>query len=76
MQKKNVGKSVLLWVKNHLKTRHFGIIDDLQLDEYILFRNFTRISKSIFYSILQIIESEIVKKTLVLERLVQLKLGC
>jgi hypothetical protein len=41
-----------LWVKNYLKTRNFGIIDDLQLDEDILFRNFTRMSRSNFYSIL------------------------
>jgi len=51
-----------LWVKNYLKTRNFGIIDDLQLDEDILFKNFTRISRSNFYSILQIIELEIEKQ--------------
>lgn len=59
MQIKSVGS---LWVKNYLKTRHFGIIDDLQLDEDILFRNFTRMSRSNFYSILQIIEPEIKKQ--------------
>lgn len=51
-----------LWVKNDLKTRNFGIIDDLQLDEDILFRNFTRMSRSNFYSILKIIEPEIEKQ--------------
>lgn len=51
-----------LWVKNYLKTRNFGIIDDLQLDEDILFKNFTRMSRSNFYSILQIIEPEIEKQ--------------
>lgn len=29
-------KKRFLWVKNYLKTRHFGIIDDLQLDENII----------------------------------------
>ncbi|XP_015377875.1 PREDICTED: uncharacterized protein LOC107172114 [Diuraphis noxia] len=51
-----------LWVKNYLKNRNFGIIDDLQLDEDILFRNFTRMSQANFYSILKIIEPEIVKQ--------------
>jgi len=55
-------KKLSLWVKNYLKTRNFGIIDDLQLDEDILFRNFTRMSRSNFYSILQIIDPEIVKQ--------------
>lgn len=49
-------------VKNYLKTRNFGIIDDLQLDENILFKKLTRMSRSNFYSILQIIEPEIVKQ--------------
>lgn len=49
-------------VKNYLKTRNFGIIDDLQLDEDILFKKLTRMSRSNFYSILQIIEPEIVKQ--------------
>jgi len=51
-----------LRVKNYLKTRHFGIIDDFQLDEDILFKNFTRMSRSNFYSILQIIEPKIEKQ--------------
>lgn len=51
-----------LWVKNYLKNQNFGIIDDLQLDEDVLFKNFTRMSRSNFYSILQIIEPEIEKQ--------------
>jgi hypothetical protein len=51
-----------LWVKNYLKNQNFGIIDDLQLDEDILFRNFTRMSRANFYSILKIIEPQIVKQ--------------
>jgi len=65
------------WAKNYFKTRHFGIIDDLQLDEDILFGDFTRMSRTNFYSILKIIELEIVKQnTFVSKRLFQLKLIC
>jgi len=48
-----------LWVNNYLKTQNFGIIDDLQLD--ILFKNFTRIFRANLYSILNIMEPEILK---------------
>lgn len=33
------------WIKIVKKTRYFGIIDDLPLVKYILFRDFTLISK-------------------------------
>jgi len=51
-----------LWIKNSSKTRNFGTINDSQLDEDILFRNFTRIFRTNFYSILKIIEPEIAKQ--------------
>jgi len=49
-------------MKNYLKTRHFGIIDDLQLGEENVFRNFTRMSRKNFYCLLKKIEPEIVKQ--------------
>lgn len=50
------------WIKNYFKTRNFGIINDLQLDEDFLFGNFTRMSKTNFFSLLKMIEPEIVKQ--------------
>lgn len=49
-------------MKNYLKTRNFGIIDDLQLDENIVFRNFMRMSRTNFYYLLKKIEPEIEKQ--------------
>lgn len=60
--KKKRRKKRSMWINNYLKTRNYEIIDNLQLDEDILFRNFTRMSRTHFYSILKIIEPEIVKQ--------------
>lgn len=48
--------------KLFFKTRNFGIINDLQMDEGFLFENFTRMSKTNFLSLLKMIEPEIVKQ--------------
>lgn len=50
------------WMKNYFKTRTFGIINDLQLDDDFLFGNFMRMSKTNFFLLLKMIESEIVKQ--------------
>jgi len=39
--KKKREKKRSKWIKNYFKTRNFGIINDLQLDEDFLFGNFT-----------------------------------
>ena len=60
--KKKREKKRSKWIKNYFKTRNFGIINDLQLDEDFLFGNFTRMSKTNFFSLLKMIEPEIVKQ--------------
>lgn len=45
------------WIKNYFKTRNFGIINDLQLDEDFLFGNFTRMSKTNFFLLLKMIRA-------------------
>lgn len=49
------------WMKDFLKNRNFAILKELELNEDILFKNFTRMTKSNFYKLLQIIEPEITK---------------
>lgn len=61
-KKRRDKKKRSIWMKNYLKTRNFGIIDDLQLDEDIVFRNFTRMSRTNFYYLLKKIEPEIEKQ--------------
>ncbi|KAL4154135.1 hypothetical protein QTP88_001968 [Uroleucon formosanum] len=60
--KKKREKKRSKWIKNYFKTRNFGIINDLQLDGDFLFGNFTRMSKTIFFSLLKMIEPDIVKQ--------------
>lgn len=60
--KKKREKKRSKWIKNYFKTRNFGIINDLQLDGDFLFGNFTRMSKTIFFFLLKMIEPDIVKQ--------------
>jgi hypothetical protein len=51
-----------LWVKDYIKSRNSRIIRDLELNENVLFKNFTRMSKTNFYTLLGIVEPKITKQ--------------
>lgn len=51
-----------IWMKDYLKTRNFGIIRQLELNENILFKNFMRMSMRDFYLLLEMIKPKIIKK--------------
>jgi hypothetical protein len=44
-----------IWVKNYLKSRNSRIMKDLEFNKYVLFMNFTRMSKMNFYMLLGIV---------------------
>ena len=45
-----------IWVKDYLKSRNSRIMRDLEFNEDVLFKNFTRMSKTNFYTLLGIVE--------------------
>jgi len=51
-----------MWVKDYLKSQNTRIIRDLELNEDVLFKNFTRTSKMNFYMLLGIVEPMITKQ--------------
>jgi hypothetical protein len=50
-----------IWVKDYLK-RNCRIVTDLEFNEDVLFKNFTRMSKTNFYMLLGIVEPMITKQ--------------
>jgi len=51
-----------IWVKEYIKGRNSRIIRDLEIKEDVLFKNFTRMSKTNFYTLLRIVEPMITKQ--------------
>jgi len=51
-----------IWVKDYLKSRNSRIMRDLEFNEDVLFKNFTRMSKTNFYTLLGIVEPMITKQ--------------
>jgi hypothetical protein len=51
-----------IWMKDYFKTRNFGIMRELELNETLLFKNFTRMSRTNFYMLLGMVEPKIEKK--------------
>lgn len=49
-----------IWLKDYLRTRNFGIMRDL--DDNVLFKNFTRMSRTNFYMLLQMVKPKIAKE--------------
>jgi hypothetical protein len=45
-----------IWVKDYLKSRNSRIMRDLEFNEDVLFKNFTHMSKTNFYTLLGIVE--------------------
>jgi hypothetical protein len=45
-----------IWVKDYLKSRNSRIMRDLEFNEDVLFKNFTRMSKTNFYMLFGIVE--------------------
>jgi hypothetical protein len=45
-----------VWVKDYLKCRNARIMRDLELNEDVLFKNFTRVSRTNFYTLLGMVE--------------------
>jgi hypothetical protein len=52
-----------IWVKDYLKSRNSRIMRELEFDEDVLFKNFTRMSKTNFYTLWGIVESMITKQS-------------
>lgn len=50
------------WVKDYLKNRNVAILKELEWNDNVLFKNFTRMSKDNFNTLLEMIEPVIVKK--------------
>ena len=59
-KREKYGRSI--WVKDYMKSRNSRLIRDLELNEDVLFKNFTRMSKRNFYTILGIVEPMITKQ--------------
>ena len=51
-----------IWVKDYLKSRNSRIMRDLEFNDEVLFKNFTRMSKTNFYMRLGIVETMITKQ--------------
>ena len=51
-----------VWVKDYLKCRNARIMRDLELNEDVLFKNFTRMSKTNFYTLLGTVEPMITRQ--------------
>ncbi|KDR08286.1 hypothetical protein L798_01974, partial [Zootermopsis nevadensis] len=51
-----------IWMKDYLKKRNFGILKDLEVDEEVLFRNFTRMPRPNFNTLLEIVAPKIAKR--------------
>ena len=51
-----------MWVKDYLKSRNSRIMRDLEFNEDVLFMNFTRMSKTNFYTLLGIVKPMITKQ--------------
>lgn len=51
-----------MWLKDYLRTRNSGIMRELELNDNVLFKNFTRMSRTNFYMILQMVEPKIAKE--------------
>lgn len=50
-----------MWMSEYLKRRNYGILNDLELNENLLFKNFTRMSKENFDTLLNIVRPKIEK---------------
>lgn len=50
-----------MWMSEYLKRRNYGILNDLELNENLLFKNFTRMSRENFYTLLHIVRPKIEK---------------
>jgi len=59
-KKKKYRRSI--WVKDYIRSRNSRIIRDLEFNEDVLFKNFTRMSKTNFYTLLGIMEPIITKQ--------------
>ena len=51
-----------IWMKDYFKTRNFGILRELELNENVLFKNFMRMSRTNFYMLLGMVEPKIEKQ--------------
>jgi hypothetical protein len=51
-----------IWMKNYFKTRNFGILRELELNENVVFKNFMRMSRTNFYMLLGMVEPKIEKQ--------------
>ena len=49
-------------MKDYFKTRNFGILRELELNENVLFKNFMRMSRTNFYMLLGMVEPKIEKQ--------------
>ena len=49
-------------MKDYFKTRNFGILRELELNENVLCKNFTRMSRTNFYMLLGMVEPKIEKQ--------------
>jgi hypothetical protein len=68
-QKKSEKYRRSIWVKDYLKSRNSKIMRDLEFNEDVLFKNFTRMSKTNFYTLLGIVEPMITKKEYSFQRI-------
>lgn len=50
-----------VWMKDYFKTRNFSILNNLELNENALFKNFTRMSRDNFYCLLEQVGPKIEK---------------
>jgi hypothetical protein len=62
VRKKRKKYGLSIWVKNYIKSRNSRLITDLEFNEDVLFKNFTRMSKRNIYTILGIVESMFTKQ--------------
>jgi hypothetical protein len=51
-----------VWVKDYLKCRNARIMRDLELNEDVLFKNFARVSRTNFYTLLGMVEPVITRQ--------------
>ncbi|XP_046679091.1 uncharacterized protein LOC124366548 [Homalodisca vitripennis] len=51
-----------MWMCDYLKRSNNGILNNLELNESFLFKNFTRMSRENFYNLLELVRAKIEKK--------------
>jgi hypothetical protein len=50
-----------IWMREYFKKRNFGILKDLEANDSVLFKNFTRMSKKNFDTLLEMVRPQIEK---------------